>query len=110
MLCIPIIESRSAVENIDEIVSVDGIDTVCIGPVDLSISLAVPQSYESPEFVEAFATVSASCARHGKPMGTGAYSIEHARACRRQGVGFLLTLVDDQALRAGAHMTMDALR
>jgi len=110
VVCIPIIESAAAIENIDEIVSVDGIDTVCIGPVDLSISLGAPMDYVSPAYVAAFASVQEACVRHGKPMGTGAYSLEHARACRDQGVQFLLTFGDDQGLRAAALSTVEALR
>jgi 2-keto-3-deoxy-L-rhamnonate aldolase RhmA len=110
VLCIPIVESREAIENIDEIVSVEGIDTVCLGPVDLSISLGVPMDYESAAYLKAFARVREACARHGKPMGTGAYSVEHAQTCRDQGVGFMLAFGDDQALRAGALATLEALR
>jgi 2-keto-3-deoxy-L-rhamnonate aldolase RhmA len=110
VLCIPIIESSAAIENVDEIVSVDGIDTVCIGPVDLSISLGVPMNFESVAYLEAFAAVKEACIRQGKPFGTGAYSLEHARACRDHGTGFLLTFADDQALRSGALATVEALR
>ena len=110
VLCVPIIESKTAVENIDGIVAVEGIDAVCIGPVDLSISLGVFNEYESEPYLKAFTAVEAACARHGKAMGTGAYSIEHAKACRDGGVQLLLTLVDDQALRAGALATVEALR
>ena len=110
MLCIPIIESAEAIKNIDEIVSVDGIDTVCIGPADLSISLGTPMEYESTAYLEAFAAVNAACARHGKPMGTGAFNLEHARSCRERGVQFLLAFGDDGAIRAGALATVEALR
>jgi 4-hydroxy-2-oxoheptanedioate aldolase len=87
VLCMPIIESGGAIENIDEIVSVEGIDTVCIGPVDLSISLGTPMDYVSPAHAAAFASVQEACVRHGKPMGTGAYRLEHAQACRDHGCG-----------------------
>jgi 4-hydroxy-2-oxoheptanedioate aldolase len=110
VLCIPIVESTTAIENIDEIVGVDGIDAVCIGPVDLSVSLGAPQDYQSDAYLHAVASVRDACARHGKVMGTGAYDLEHAKACREEGVRFLLTLVDDQALRAGALATVEALR
>lgn len=53
MLCIPIIESQEAIENIETIVATDGIDMVLIGPVDLSISLGVFMQYEHPTYLEA---------------------------------------------------------
>jgi 4-hydroxy-2-oxoheptanedioate aldolase len=40
--CIPQIETTAAVENLDEILSVEGVDAVYIGPMDLSISLGLP--------------------------------------------------------------------
>jgi 4-hydroxy-2-oxoheptanedioate aldolase len=110
VLCIPMIESPTAVDNIDDIVTVDGIDAVCIGPMDLSISLGVYQDFEHDRYVEAVKTVRAACKRHRKAMGTGTYSVDHARACRDAGDQLLLALVDDQALRAGAVATIAALR
>jgi 2-keto-3-deoxy-L-rhamnonate aldolase RhmA len=110
MLCIPIIESEVAVRQIDEIVAVPGIDAVCIGPVDLSISLGVPQHYESDQYRRAEATVREACKRHGKAMGTGAYSLQHASASRDAGDQFLLALVDDQALRERATSILAGLR
>ncbi|MFN8007754.1 MAG: aldolase/citrate lyase family protein [Terriglobia bacterium] len=54
MLCIPIIESRMSVENIEGIVSVEGIEAVCIGPMDLSVSLGIPKEYEHPKYKAAY--------------------------------------------------------
>ena len=44
------IESVQAVENLDEIISVPGLDGVVIGPHDLSCSLNVPEDYKNPIF------------------------------------------------------------
>jgi 2-keto-3-deoxy-L-rhamnonate aldolase RhmA len=89
---------------------VPGIDAVCIGPVDLSISLGVFQQYESDRYVQAEATVRDACSRHGKAMGTGAYSLQHALASRDAGDRFLLSLVDEQALRERATSIIASLR
>ena len=61
-------------------------------------------------YVSAIETIRAACKRHGTAMGTGAYSLEHARACLDAGDQLILALVDDQALRAGAEATIAALR
>jgi 2-keto-3-deoxy-L-rhamnonate aldolase RhmA len=110
LLCIPMIESQRAVDAIDEIVAVDGIDAVCIGPMDMSINLGVYRDFEDERYVQAVDTVRQACKRHGKAMGTGTYSLDHARACRDSGDQLLLALVDDQALRDGAVATVAALR
>ena len=110
MVCIPIIESERAVRNINEIVAVDGIDGVSIGPMDLSISLGVFRQFEHPRYVQAVEAIRAACTLHGKAMGTGCYSLDHAVDCRNAGDPLLLVLVDDQALRQGGSRTIVALR
>ena len=51
------IESRPAIENLDEILSVPGLDGILIGPHDLSCSLGIPEQYEHPEFHAAIKTI-----------------------------------------------------
>ena len=50
LLISPIIESREAIDKIDDIMSVDGIDAAAVGPVDLSISLGIPMKYDDPKY------------------------------------------------------------
>ena len=47
------IEHREAVENIEQILSVTGIDGVFIGPYDLSLSLGIPGSLNHPDILAA---------------------------------------------------------
>lgn len=44
------IESIPAIENLDQILSVPGLDAVIIGPHDLSVSMEVPEQYSDPAF------------------------------------------------------------
>jgi 4-hydroxy-2-oxoheptanedioate aldolase len=46
------IESRAGIEALDEILSVDGLDGIVIGPNDLSYSLGDPDNYDSEIFEE----------------------------------------------------------
>ena len=67
VLCIPMIETAEAVANIDDILSVGGIDAIYVGPSDLAVSMGVggPGLHnDHPDFSEALATVVASCRRH----------------------------------------------
>lgn len=64
------IESATAVENIDEIVAVDGVDTVYIGPVDLSMDMfGVPGKWDDPSYLAAFDRVLEAANKAGKPAG-----------------------------------------
>ncbi len=67
-MVIIIIEQKEAVERVDEIVSVPGIDVVFIGPSDLSHSYGF-RGRQTPEVKEAIAKVVAACKRHGVPVG-----------------------------------------
>lgn len=49
-LCIVNIESVPALEKLEDILSVPGLDAVFIGPHDLSISLGIPEKYDHPDF------------------------------------------------------------
>lgn len=110
MLCFPIIESPVAVEHIDEIVSVEGIDGIVMGPMDLSMSLGCFKQFDDPRFTSAVDTVRAACRRHGKAMGSGCYSLDFARACARQGDSLLLVASDDGYLAAEARRCLSEVR
>ena len=51
------IESVPAMENLDDILQVPGLDAVLIGPHDLSCSLGIPEQYRDPRFDEAIRTI-----------------------------------------------------
>ena len=62
------IESTPALENLDAICSVAGLDAVLIGPHDLSCSLGIPEQYGHPRFDEAVKTIF----RTARARGVGA--------------------------------------
>ena len=64
-----IIETTEAVDAIDGIMAVEGLDAFVIGPFDLSISLEVPRQFDHPRFLEAVEKVYAAARRAGKPTG-----------------------------------------
>jgi 4-hydroxy-2-oxoheptanedioate aldolase len=51
-LCIANIESIPAVNKLDKLLSIDGLDGVFIGPHDLSINMEIPEQYDHPEFIK----------------------------------------------------------
>ncbi|MBI83949.1 MAG: 2-dehydro-3-deoxyglucarate aldolase [Planctomycetaceae bacterium] len=68
-----LIETKEAVENIDAILAVEGMDTHILGPVDLSISLGVPFDFQNSTFQDAEQQVRDAARRAGKPAGIGVY-------------------------------------
>ena len=109
LVIVAIIESKKAVDNIEDIVSVDGIDGVMIGPMDLSIDLGIFQQFEHPDYVDAVEEVRTACRRSGKAMGTGCYSLKYAAQCVAKKDPLLLVVGDDSILAQEAKRILSSL-
>ena len=101
------IETRQAVSNLDDILSVKGIDSCYIGPFDLSRSFGFDApKWDNPEYLEAFDKVLEAAKKWGKPAGmfTSQDNIEWAIE-----KGFTLNTVGsaDDFLRRGAKTALD---
>ena len=94
--CIPMIETRQAIESIDEILAVPGIDAVYVGPADLALTYGLPPAIDNPgePFDGALATVVAACQRHGVVPGIHANA---ALAAKRRAAGFRMVTVASDA-------------
>jgi len=64
------IESAKAVENIDEIIAVEGIDVLFIGPFDLSATVGQLGNLKHPEVARLIGHAEARIKASGRPMGT----------------------------------------
>lgn len=69
-------ETKEAVENIDDILSVPGIDGVFIGPVDLSVSMGIPGENDNPKLVKTIEYIVEKAHQHGYPAGLFCESAE----------------------------------
>ncbi len=63
------IETARAVEEVDEIASVDGVDLLFVGPSDLSQAVGTIGDFMGAASLEAVDRVAAACAAHGKQWG-----------------------------------------
>lgn len=77
-ICIANIESVPALERLDDLLSVKGLDAVFIGPHDLSVSLGLPEQYDHPVFEEAVRTIIHKTRAHGLAIGIH-FSLEPER-------------------------------
>jgi 2-dehydro-3-deoxyglucarate aldolase len=71
------IEHIDAVNNIEEILKVDGIDGIIIGPYDLSGSMGYPGEYHREDVRAAIRRVEEACIAAGKPLGFHVIHPEH---------------------------------
>ncbi len=96
------IESAQAVENAAEIVAVDGIDAVFIGPSDLAASMGVLGAQEHPDVVAAVEHCITVAKEAGKPVGVNAFAEATARRYLAAGVDFILVGADVALLARGS--------
>ena len=108
---IPMIETAQAIANLDEVLSVPGIDAIYVGPADLSISLGLPPRNNDgdPVFDDALATIVSACGRHGVVPGIHATGPLVPRR-REQGFRMITVTSDALAIRAGYSSELAAAR
>jgi len=108
--CIPMIETRRALENLDEILAVPGVDLVYVGPSDLSVNLGLGRGNNDgdPAFDEALAAILDACRRHSVVPGIHSNA---SLAKRRLEAGFRVLTVaeDDTAMLSGLTAVLDDL-
>lgn len=95
------IEGREAVDQLDEILDVEGIDILFIGPYDLSQSLGCPGEVGSTQVLEFVAAIATRARKRG--IHTGAFSDdpELTRTLLECGVSMLACSVDVDVFRSG---------
>jgi 2-keto-3-deoxy-L-rhamnonate aldolase RhmA len=87
-LIIPLIETRDAVDNIDAILAVPGLEAIFFGPADLSASQGYLGQWEGPGVAEQILSVRAKAEARG--IGAGLLSTSIEDGLRRRDQGFKL--------------------
>lgn len=108
----PMIESRTALENLDDILATPGIDGVYVGPNDLALSLGeVPaQRAVPPRTAAALAHIAGRAAAAGRFAGVFCAEIDTAVAMAGQGYRLVTPGSDIGILRAAAAQRIARLR
>ena len=99
--CIIQIETLKALENVDDIAKIDGVDLLFVGPLDLSFALGVPRDFKNPKFIEATAKVVSAAKANNKVAGILAADANAAEAFIAQGFKFI-AIGSDSTLLASA--------
>jgi 4-hydroxy-2-oxoheptanedioate aldolase len=94
------IESASAVEEVERIAAIDGVDVLFVGPQDLSFNLGVPFALDSPIYLAALERVRGAAERHGKACGLLVGDGAAAAARRAEGWRFVAVGSDATLLAA----------
>lgn len=88
------IEGKKALENLDEILDVDGIDVLFIGPYDLSQSLGYPGQVNHPEVIGHMKAIVERAGKRGVVTGTFTDTPDSVRLWTEAGVKYISYSVD----------------
>ena len=95
-------EGKKAVENLDEILEVEGIDVIFVGPYDLSSSLGHVGEIDHPEVTECIKSIIAKANAKGVKIGCFADTVEGGKKWRDLGVKFIGYACDTQLFMQAA--------
>ncbi len=104
ILAIPMIETAEALQNLDDILSVPGVDAIYVGPADLSLALGCKPRLDQtdPPVVEALKKIAAACKRHNVVAGIHNNTSAYALKMIAEGYQFVTLASDSRFLAAKA--------
>ena len=94
LLVILQLEGTEAIQNLDEILEVEGIDILFVGPYDLSQTLGVPGDVSNPIVIKEMQKIVDKAKEKGKVVGTFVDDMEALRRWREAGIQYLSYNVD----------------
>jgi 2-keto-3-deoxy-L-rhamnonate aldolase RhmA len=104
------IETPLALERLEAIAAVDGVDALFIGPADLSAAMGYPGQPGHPAVMQAMSDAVQRCEAIGKPLGTIGGSPDAVAQYRAAGFNYLAVSSDLGLLMRGAQAVLAALR
>lgn len=106
------IETRKAVDNLDEILAVPGLGGIYIGPADLSLAYGFPPGFdrEEPEMLDLIIQILKRSTAAGLPCGLHCGSPTYAARMVSKGFALLTVGSDARFLEAGARAATSAFR
>lgn len=112
IVTLAMIETRTALKNLDAIIDTPGVDGLFLGPSDLSIALSDGKTLDplSKDVDRELDRILAAAQRTKKIPGAYCHSAERAAALAKRGVKFLAVMSDLAMLRAGAAAALKTIK
>ena len=104
------VESVPAIENLEAIVQVEGIDVIFIGPNDLTVSMGIPTQVEHPDYEEKLRYIIRTCAAKNIPVAIHLNSVEDVTKWVNEGARFILYMSDAWAMVKGLQKDFEAIK
>jgi 4-hydroxy-2-oxoheptanedioate aldolase len=97
-LVVVMVETATALDDLDGILAVQGLDGIYVGPGDLALSLRLDQEERRQELREVLSSIIARAASAGVPVGVHAYTGEDAAGYADEGATIVTACVDTVSL------------
>ena len=111
MLIVIMLESPEAIDNVNSIAAVDGVDVILIGTNDLCMEMGIPGDYSNPKVKDAYVKVIEACKKYGKTPGMGGvYNEELMSEYIKMGMRFILSGSDLSFMMQSATQRSNKLR
>ena len=111
MLIVIMLESPEAIDNVDSIAAVDGVDVILIGTNDLCMEMGIPGDYSNPKVRDAYTKVIEACKKYEKTPGMGGvYNEELMSEYIKMGMRFILSGSDLSFMMQSASQRSNKLR
>ena len=112
IVTIAMIETAEALDNLDDILSVEGLDAIYIGPSDLSLALGCRPTFDDlePKAFEAVEHILARAKAHGVVAGIHNGTPEAALKRIAKGFKFVTISSDARLMADGAQQVISAMR
>lgn len=104
------IEHVDAVDNLEQIVAVDGVDAILVGPNDLSASAGRIGQYDHPEVVRLFDRIAAIARNSHIPFGVATYGETAVNNWLQRGVDWIILGTDFLFMRDKALASLQSFR
>jgi 4-hydroxy-2-oxoheptanedioate aldolase len=112
VVALGMIETREAMENLDEIMSVKGLDAIYVGPSDLSISHGYPPGGDKPDewMMDALKKILAACKRHKVQPGIHCGAGSYAKKMIEMGFTFVTVGGDNRFMTLGGQAAVAEMK
>ncbi len=111
ILTFAMIETQKALDNLDEIVTVEGLDAVFVGPSDLGLSLGyTPGNYEEPVLLEAIESILKKAHSQEIRAGIYSYTAKFARRMIELGFDYVVISSDARLMVSQAQQVLEEIR